>query len=86
MRHWQKLQAGTLYFFQGGFAKFTLRPSLAFSYIGSVTAWHLLNSVQQTEPPIFGGRPSGSASALILVVVVIVVIVVVPHISGTKPL
>jgi len=41
-------------------AKFTLRPSLAFSYIGSVTARHeqwasvKLCGVQQRAPPIFG--------------------------------
>jgi len=50
-------------------AKFTLRPSLAFSYIGSVTAWHSSSGVDQTlgrgtrngitelsltAPPIFG--------------------------------
>jgi len=41
-------------------AKFTLRPSLAFSYIGSITAWHSssgrepnLCSIQQRAPPIF---------------------------------
>jgi len=27
-------------------AKFTLRPSLAFSYIGSVTAWHSSSGLQ----------------------------------------
>jgi len=41
-------------------AKFTLRPSLAFSYIGRVTAWHSSSGrqpscgVEQTAPPIFG--------------------------------
>ena len=41
-------------------AKFTLRPSLAFSYIGSVTARHSnsgrakLCGVQQRAPPIYG--------------------------------
>ena len=40
-------------------AKFTLRPNLAFSYTGSVTAQHLnsgfkLCGVQQRAPPIFG--------------------------------
>jgi len=29
-------------------AKFTLCPSLAFSYIGSVTAWHSSSGVSQT--------------------------------------
>ena len=29
-------------------AKFTLHPSLAFSYIGSVTAWHSSSGVRQT--------------------------------------
>jgi len=48
-------------------AKFTLRPSLAFSYIGSVTARHLLNIIQQRATPIFGERPSRWASAHILV-------------------
>jgi len=40
-------------------AKFALRPSLAFSYNGSgrPTARHLLNSIQQMAPPIFGGWP-----------------------------
>jgi len=64
-----------MYTFLGAFAPdgilaraiFTLRPSLAFSYIGSVTAWH--SSISQTlrcgtrngttelsqkVPPIFG--------------------------------
>jgi len=51
MRHWQKLQAGTLYIYisLGALAKFTLHPSLAFSYIGSVTAWHLVNSVNKAS-------------------------------------
>ena len=39
-------------------AKFTLRPSLALSYIGSVTARHSssgrLCGVEQRAPPIFG--------------------------------
>ena len=48
-------------------AIFTLRPSLAFSYIGSVTARHLLNSIQKRSPPIFGGRVSRWASSHILV-------------------
>jgi len=48
-------------------AKFTLRPSLAFWYIVSVTTWHLLNSIQRRAPLIFGGRPSRWPSAHILV-------------------
>jgi len=62
-------------------AKFTLRPSLAFSYIGSVTARHsmrgrkLCGVVQGMELPNFrrgrhlysAGRPSPWASAHILV-------------------
>jgi len=36
-------------------AKFTLRPSLAFSYIGSVTARHFSSGrLSQRAPPIFG--------------------------------
>ena len=40
-------------------AKFTLHPSRAFSYIGSITAWHSSNrrqpncNVRQRAPPIF---------------------------------
>jgi len=64
-------------------AKFTLRPSLAFSYIGSVTARHSSSGrqpnygvVQGMELPNFhrgchlysAGRPSRCASAHILVV------------------
>jgi len=49
--------AGTLYKIVGGFCppdgispreKFTLRPSLAFSYIGSLTAQHSSSGVSQT--------------------------------------
>jgi len=29
-------------------AKFTLHPSFAFSYIGSVTAWHFSSGIRQT--------------------------------------
>ena len=54
-------------------AKFTLRPSLAFSYIGSVTAWHSssgvsqtllrdtrngITEISQTAPLYLAGRPS----------------------------
>jgi len=50
-------------------AKFTFRPSLVFSYIGSVTAWHSssghqpnfvrgtrngITALSQRAPPIFG--------------------------------
>ena len=55
-------------------AKFTSRPSLAFSYIGSVTAWHS-SSGRQPNFAAFSrghhiysaGRPSRWASAHILV-------------------
>jgi len=64
-------------------AKFALRPSLVFSYIGSVTARLSSNGVSQTlrrgtrngitelsqrAPPIFGWRPSRWASAHIVVI------------------
>ena len=75
--------AGTLYIHYWGLlptngilpgAKFTLRPSLAFSYIGSVTARHL-SSGRQPNFAAFSrgrhlyptGRPSRWASAHILV-------------------
>jgi len=54
-------------------AKFTLRPSLAFTYTGSGTARHSRSvcqpncGVQQRAPPIFGRRPSPWASVHILV-------------------
>jgi len=48
-------------------AIFALRPSFAFSYIGRVTARHLLNNIQQKAPPLFGGRPSRWAWTHILV-------------------
>ena len=53
-------------------AKLTLRPSPAFSYIGSITAWHSSSGhqsncgIQRTVPPIFGRQPCW-ASAHILV-------------------
>ena len=47
-------------------AKFTLRPSLALSYVDGVSARNLLNDIYQRVPPIFGGRPSLWASAHIL--------------------
>jgi len=82
--------AGTLYIHFWGLlppdgilsgAKFTLRPSLAFSYIGSVTALHSSSGRQpnwgvvhewnygtlQRAPSILAGRPSRWASAHILV-------------------
>ena len=61
--------AGTLYVHFRGFlppnavlprAELTLRPSLVFSYVGRVTAWHLSSGrqpnrgIRQRAPPIFG--------------------------------
>ena len=62
------LRCYTTYIFLGALApdrilpvaKFTLRPSLAFSYIGTVTEWHSSSGrqpncgVEQRAPPIFG--------------------------------
>ena len=55
-------------------AKFTLRPSLAFSYIGNVTALHSSSGRQTNSAPFSrrrhlysAGRPSRWASAHILV-------------------
>jgi len=57
-------------------AKFTLRPSLAFSYIGTVTAWHSSSGRQPHFAALnrgrhlySAGRPSRWALAHILVVV-----------------
>ena len=51
-------------------AKFTLRPSLAFSYIGTVTAWHSSSGRQPNFAALnrgrhlySAGRPSGWALA-----------------------
>ena len=51
-------------------AKFTLRPSLALSYIGTVTAWHSGSGRQPNFAPLnigrhlyLAGRPSGWALA-----------------------
>jgi len=58
-------------------AKFTLRPpSLALSYIGSVTARHSSSGrepncgVEHMAPPIFSRRPSSWALAHILVLLI----------------
>jgi len=75
--------AATLHIYFGGLlppdrilpvAKFTLRPSLAFSYIGTLTAWHSSSGRQphfaalNREHHLYlAGRPSRWASAHVLV-------------------
>jgi len=59
-------------------AKFTLRPSFAFSYIGSVTALHSSSGSQQNYAALRRGRhlysaaPSRWTSAHILAIIIII--------------